>query len=144
MAKHYEVNNEERVVNAKMHLLNDEDLRVLKNYVAIGYSINPVEPKKQKVVIASDEEKALNPYSAMNVQKFIEEKGTEEQKKKYWELFNTRLKNNAVYKDDTKDGKHKKGEPRVKGHIYTLKWFKDTFKDYENSEWVKTNVKGEK
>lgn len=141
MAKHYEVNNETKVINANMRILSDNDLRVLKNYVAIGYTINPIESKKQKVQIATEEEKALNPFSAMNIQKYLEEEGTKEQQDEYWKLFNARLKNNACYKKDTKDGKHKAGEPRVKGHINTLKWFKENLgKKYEESEWLKKTL----
>lgn len=155
MAKHYEVNNETKVINARMELLSENDIKVLKNYVAFGYTINAVEQKKKKVEIASDEEKALNPYSAMNIQRYLKEvagineiEGDKNKGKAYidiyWELYKEPLKNGAVYKKDSADKMFKAGEPRVKGHVGTLKWFKDTFADYVNSEWVKKNIKGEK
>jgi len=155
MIKHYEVNNETKVINARMELLSENDIKVLKNYVAFGYTINAVEQKKKKVEIASDEEKALNPYSAMNIQRYLKEEaginnvvGSEDEGKPYidiyWKLYKKPLKNGALYKKDSSDGMFKAGEPRVKGHVGTLQWFKNTFADYEDSEWVKKNIKGEK
>ena len=159
MAKHYEVNKAEKVVNVKMHLLNDEDLKVVKNYVAIGYTINPVEPKKKPVKIATEDEKLLNPYSANNIQAYLEQecgiftnKNNTEDKNNgkkcidvYWNLYNEKLKDEAVYKHDTKDGKHKAEEPRTKGHINTIKWFKEHFdEEYKDSEWLKNTLENAK
>ena len=50
-----------------------------------------------------------------------------------------------MYKDDTPDGKHKKGELRRKGHINTIKWFKEHFdKEYKDSEWLKNTLENAK
>lgn len=141
ITKHYEINNNTKTISANMGILNDKDLKIIKNYVAIGYTLNPIEPEKKVVKIATDEERAKNPYSAVNIQKYLEEEGTDKQKADYWKLYNAPLKNNACYQKDSKDGKHKAGEPRFKGHVGTLKWFKESFPDYLTSEWVKNNIK---
>ena len=129
-----------------MGILNDKDLKIIKNYVAIGYTLNPIEPVKKEVKIATEEEKAKNPYSALNIQRFLSEKAGKNEDGKpyidiYWELYKKPLKSGACYKDDSADGMFKAGQPRVKGHVGTLKWFKDTFEGYVDSEWVKENIK---
>lgn len=154
MAKHYKVNNETKTITVNMVSLEEEEIKVLKNYIAFGYTVIANESKKKEVKIASKEEKALNPYSAMNIQKYLKEEagineieGDENKGKAYidiyWDLYKAPLKSGAVYQNDSEDGMFKKGEPRVKGHVGTLRWFKTTFPDYKESEWVKNNIKTE-
>lgn len=136
---HYEAKLKEKIVVAEIEKLTDAELKAVKNYMALGFEMQPLVKTKKKVEIASEEEKLKNPYSTTNVRKYLAEEGTKAQQEKYWELYNEKTEN--IYKKDSKDGKHKKGDARVKGHVYTLKWFKETFPGYEDSEWVKKNVK---
>ena len=86
--------------------------------------------KRENYKIA-DKEKDIyvnKEWTAAAIQEWLKENGTKEQQAKYWELFNA-----VVMKDDKpvlyKTGE-KAGEPKVKGHIATLSWFKETFPKY--------------
>lgn len=140
---------EGKKIIAEIGKLTAKEVKAIQNYLSFGYTLE----EKQKV------EKPVNEkFTQENIQKYIETNGTKEQQAKYWELFNAEVKdddgNIVLYKTDVykkekytdKDGKertriykdkdgnkvllHKKGEKRVKGHIATLYWFKQTFKDY--------------
>lgn len=147
MRKNFEVNHEEKKVIVKVGKLTDEEMAIVKQYKDLfGYEIVPyVEPKKEK--------KETKPeWKAEAIQEWLKKNGTEEQNKKYWELFNGQAKDENgiplvykynVYKKDNKNKLvyddngnkillHKKGEPRKKGHIATLYWFKKEFKEYPN------------
>lgn len=117
-----------KIVNKEIYVkmankLSAKELTVINNYVSLGY----------KMVIWEKEKKETNEnWTAAAIQKWLKENGTKEQQAKYWELFN------AVV---MKDGKpvlytsgEKKDEPKVKGHIATLSWFKDTFPKYPEKE----------
>ncbi len=127
----YKVNHTRRKVYAKPLALSEKEKEEVKAYLDLAYTIS--EPKEQPK--QTEEEKAKNKFSMVNVQKYLEENGTKEQQKHYWKLFNapaidkkTRLE--KTYKLDTKDGKHKAGDIKVRGHIATLRWFKTTFPNY--------------
>ena len=142
---HYEIKNETKEIIANMEKLNDADIKAIKNYMAFGYTMVPEVKEKKEVKIPTEAERLANPYSTINVQKYLAEEGTKDQQEKYWELFNEVIKDEngetVRYKKTTSDKKHKAGEPRVKGHVRTLKWFKEEFPNYEDSEWVKKNIK---
>ena len=150
------VDNENETIIAKMESLTDKDVKILKNYKLLGYNVIPYEKPK-----AEETEEKI--YTEPNVRKFLEEKGTKEQQKKFDKLYNEkRTGANNKYKADsykketykgedgkthsriTKDEKgekiiiHKKGEVKVKGFINTLRWFKEEFKN-EFIEYINEN-----
>lgn len=143
---HYEVDATNRIIRAIVARLTDKELKEIKNYVTLGFQLVPVEEEKKKR--ATEEEKANNPFSEMNVRKFLEEKGTKAQQKKYNELYNEQATDKktglpAVYKNDSpankkqgleKGAKFKKGDKKPKGHIATLAWFKTEFPDYPDKK----------
>ena len=141
--KHYTIDNEKRTVNVVMERANDKELKLIKKYINLGYVLVPIP--KAKPVAKSAEEKAAekaakvekaanNPFSEVCIRKFLEEHGTAAQRKEYNRRYNEQAhdKNNnpVFYKTDSKEGKFKKGDPKVKGHIATLSWFKNEFPNY--------------
>ncbi|MBQ9792122.1 MAG: hypothetical protein IJW32_00070 [Clostridia bacterium] len=147
--KSYEIKSSLKKIIVDVERMTDEDKKIIMNYKDFGYTIEPKIKEKKKVHIPSLEEKQKNPYSEINIRKFLEDKGTEEQREQYNKLYNDLMKDKITqdvvkYKKDVKDDNgniiHKAGEKRVKGHVHTLKWFKETFPDYETCDWVKKNV----
>lgn len=123
MAKreNYKIADKEKEIYVKMsNKLSAKELTVINNYVSLGY----------KMVVW---EKAVNEdWTAAAIQKWLKENGTKEQQAKYWELFNAVvMKDNkpVLYKTGAKAG-----EQKVKGHIATLSWFKETFPKYPEKE----------
>ena len=142
--KHYTIDNEKQNVYVVMELVNDKELKLVKKYIKLGYTLIPVE--KEKRIYKTKEQKqaeekekaelaAKKPFSEVNVQTYLEENGTAAQKKKYYEMYNEQAHdkngNPVYYKTDSPDGKFKKGEPKKKGHIATLSWFKEEFPKYK-------------
>lgn len=130
MAEHYKIVGDEIRFNVK-DITKGELKTVKKLAEGLGYKLVPIDPPKK--------EKEPKPeWTAEAIQKFLEEKGTQEQKDKYWEKFNDPMIDEdglpVVYKKDSKDKTHKKGEPRVKGHVATLQWFKKEFPKYPKQE----------
>ena len=121
----YKIVNGEILFNpAKITVKEMKQMKKLAE--GLGYSIIPV----------AEEKKEKNPlWTAAAIQQFIEENGTKKQKDDYWAKFNEPMKDKETgepitYKHDTKDGKHKAGDIRVKGHVATLQWFKKEFPNY--------------
>lgn len=138
--KHYTIDNENKIVRAIIVDLTEKEKKEIRNYLDLGYTLSEVEkPKKQK---ATEEEKEKNPFSEKNIQAFLKDNATKQQQEAYWELYNEQAKDKAtgkpaVYKTDSKKGSakvFKKGDPKPKGHIATLQWFKQTFKDYPKAQ----------
>ena len=140
---HYTIDNDKLTVNAVVELLNDKEMKLVKKYVALGFKLVPVakaKPQKRTAEEKAEEEaekarkQAENPFSEVNVKKFLEENGTAAQKKEYYRIYNEQAKdkngNPVFYKTDSKEGKFKKDEPKKKGHIATISWFKKEFPDY--------------
>lgn len=136
--KHYEVDNINHIVKAVVVKLSEKELKEIKNYVALGYTLVNIEPPKKKKV--TEEDKKNNPFSEQNVKKYLEEHGTEKQKADYYKIYNTQAKDKktnmpAVYKTNSKDQqKFKAGDPKPKGHIATLQWFKNEFPNYPENK----------
>jgi len=133
--KHYDVDNINKIINAEIISLTEKEKKEINNYLYFGYVLKNVEKEKKHKL--TQEEKDKNPFSEKRIQEFLEQKATKEQQKKYWEIYNEQATSNKtgellVYKKDTKDKKHKAGEPRVKGHIATLQWFKKEFPNYKD------------
>ena len=137
---------EGKKVFAYVSKLTENDLKTINNYIALGYELVEAKPpKKADTDIAWKEE---------TIRAWLKENGTAAQQAKYEELYNEPVKDNgtgnSVYKKDVyeketiidEDGKektrikqpktviHHKGDTKKRGHINTLKWFKETFKDY--------------
>lgn len=128
----YRIDNENKIVYAIVERLKGKSLQRVKNLIALGYALVPEEPPKKA-------KKEASLLTEKNIQAFLKEKGTKEQQNKYWELYNEQAKDQktglpAVYKTDStakSKGTFKKGEPKPKGHVATLAWFKNTFPNHE-------------
>ena len=134
--KHYVVDDTNKIIRAVIVDLTEKEKKEIKNYLDLGYTLVAVEkPKKER---PTEEEQAKNPFSEKNIQAFLKEKATKEQQDEYWKLYKEQANDKktglpAVYKTDSKPNsknKFKKGEPKPKGHIATLQWFKTTFPNY--------------
>ena len=145
--QHYTVDNKNKIVRAYIARLTEKEKKEIKNYLDLGYTlIAEEEPVKRTLTKEEREEEQKqkekeqkeNPFSEINIQKFLKEKATQEQQKNYWELYNEQAKDKktnlpAVYKTDSKKNSKKQfkaGDPKPKGHIATLQWFKTEFPNY--------------
>ena len=129
MEQNYKIVGEE--IRFDVNKITKGELKTIKKLAeGLGYKLVPIVPEKVK-----KEPKAE--WTAEAIQKFLDEKATKEQQKKYWAKFNEPMTDDngepVVYKKDSKDGEHKAGEPRVKGHVATLQWFKKEFPEYPNA-----------
>lgn len=138
--KHYTIDNDNRLVKAIVVDLTEKEKKEVKNYIDLGYTLYAEDrPKKKKL---TDEEKAKNPFSEKNIQAFLKQNGTQEQQKEYWRLYKEQATDKktglpAVYKTDSKKNsatQFKKGDPKPKGHIATLQWFKNEFPNYPETK----------
>lgn len=117
----YKVIGKSKKIIADIAALTEAELSAVKNYMALGYEL---EEKKEKKA-------PKEAFTAKAIQAYLEEKGTKEQQKAYWDLFNK-----PVYKKDKNGNKTdevvklKNGEVKKQGHVACISWFKDTFKDY--------------
>lgn len=144
--KHYTIDNDYKQVKAIVADITEREKKEIKNYIDLGYTLIPQDrPKKKK---QTEEEKKANPFSQKNIQNYLENNATKEQQKQYWNIYNEqaidkKTQQPAVYKTDSKEEKDKagniiyekgqkfkKGDPKPKGHIATLQWFKIEFPDY--------------
>lgn len=158
MRKNYEIKGNKVIV--KLEQLTDKDMAAVKNAVALGLELVPyVKPKKEpkdtnSKLTAEAVQKYLKEHGTKEQQnkywEIYNEQATNEE-------GNPLFYKNNVYKTETietgdldengkpkkttqrvkdENGKniilHKKGEPRKKGHIATLYWFKKEFKEYPN------------
>lgn len=134
--KYYTVDYEKEIIKVVIERLTEKQIKEVKNFKDLGFKIIPVEPPKKKK--PTEEEKIKNPFSEKNIKKFLEDKGTKDQLKKYFEIYNQQAIDKetgfpAVYKSNSKPNSPKKfkiGDPKPKGHIATLQWFKTEFPNY--------------
>lgn len=138
--KHYIVNQNNYTVEAVLEELTAKDKKDIKDLRELGFKfiLKEKTPEPKLTPEQELEKRKNNPFSEMNVKKYIEANASKEQKAEYQKLYNEQAKDSKTgmplfYKKDTPDGKHKAGEPRVKGHIATLGWFKKEFPNYEES-----------
>jgi hypothetical protein len=153
--QNYVVVNEEKKVYAKIGNLKEEEMKAVLNYKTLGFEVIPYEePKKEpketnSKLTAEAVQKYLKEHGTKEQQnkywEIYNEQATDEN-------GNPLVYKNNVYKTETietgekdengkpktktkrvkdENGKniilYKKGEPRKKGHIATLHWFKETF-----------------
>lgn len=100
----------------------------------LGYKLQPlVKPKEKKEANPQWTEKAIRAY--------LDEYGTKAQKEKFADKYNAPIldedKNPVLYRKDSKDGKHKKGDIRIKGFVATIQWFKKQFPDFPDAPKAK-------
>lgn len=104
-------------VIAKVAELSEKELQAVKNYIALGYTLEEFKKEKKEPNEA---------FKAATIQSWLEENGTKAQQKAYWDMFNA-----PVIDPKTKLPKKKKdGTKKVKGHVATLAWFKKEFPNY--------------
>ena len=119
-----------RVVGNEIHfdpmkITKAEAKAIKKLQDFFGYSIVPEKEEKEKSEI----------WTAAAIQEFLNKNGTKAQIEKYWKLHDEPMVDKEtnqpllIKKDNPKTGR-KAGEVRVKGHIATLRWFKEEFPDY--------------
>ena len=106
-------------IYANIPALTERELKTVKNYRELGYKLVPIKEKKE-------EKPKDSKFTAKAIQAFLEEKGTKEQNKIYWEKYNAPV----IDKETGEQKKYKNGKARVKGHIATIRWFKNEFPDY--------------
>ena len=126
--KHYEVDNVAKQVKAVIIKLTDAEQMEVDKFRHNGYEIIGVDKLKT--------EKRESLYTQEKVVAYLKSLGKQEYLDTYNKLYNEQAldknKKPSYYLEDSKNGKHKKGEPKVKGHIGTLTWFKKTFENYPN------------
>ena len=126
--KNYVVKDKDIFVTVEK--LTDEEMKVVKKYLDLGYTMKEmvVEKKPPKVAFREDVIKAWL------------EKNAKEKLEVYDWYYNQQAK---TIDKETKEKvlKFKKdGSPILKGHIGTLAWFKDEFPNYpeeKDKEWIK-------
>lgn len=135
--KHYKINREANTVEAVLSELNEKDIKEIKICTQLGMTFIPVEPEpKEKLTKEEEKEKQLaSPWSAINVQKYLDLYGNQKQKDAYWKKFKEQARDGKTkaplfYKNDSADGKNKAGDPIIKGHIAALSEFKKAFPNY--------------
>lgn len=124
----YKVNNTAKTIRAIVSELTEKELNAVNNFLKLGYKLKPVESLEKK-----DSKESVSKFSAKEVQKYLEEHGTEEQKERYWKAYNKPVmdKETGKQKKYTKTtDSHKEGELKVAGHIAGLQEFKKDFPDY--------------
>lgn len=118
----YTIDNEKKVIIVKMESATDKEMKAIINYQKLGYELVPYKKAKK-----TDEELAASKYSKVNMLKYLETNGTKEQQKRFAEI-QEEIAEGKFYEKDTKT--HKKGEPKKKGFIAALKYFKEQFPNY--------------
>ena len=139
--KNYEVDNDKKIVSAVVVKLTEREKKEVKNYLDLGYNLQPKEPKvrtKEEIEAAkkaAKEEQAANPYSKPNVEAFLQQEGNEalweEYQQRYHEQAGTnrhrKNKNGEVKALEDKPVFLKSGEPKEKGFANCIGWFKEYF-----------------
>ena len=123
MAKNYTIDGKK--VYATVKKLSAADLKEIKNYLALGYELVDVEPKK-----ITKEEKAAaaaaNPYSKQNVEAFLKKDENKALFEEYKARYNEQAGTNRKGKPDEPKFL-KSGKPKVKGYANCIGWFTDRF-----------------
>ncbi|MDY5059107.1 MAG: hypothetical protein SPF04_06560 [Bacilli bacterium] len=104
----YIVDNKKKIITVDMGRITDKQLKQAKKFIALGYELKVLEKEKPKPK-----------YTKKNIEAFLEEKGTEEERK--------------IFKDKQKEIKEETGNE--KGFINGLQWFKAK-KEKEFEDWL--------
>lgn len=129
--KRYEIVGKK--IYAKISILKDSDIKSITNYQKLGYDLIEYEPPKKERVKTK-----LKDCKYDTLEKYIKE-NAKDKLKAFNEAYNEPMCDKETgeplyYKNDSKDGKHKKGEPRVKGYMNAFQWFKKEFPDLFDTE----------
>lgn len=105
----YVVDNKKQIIIVDMDRITEKQLKQAKKYIALGYELKVME-----------KEKTEPKYTKKNIEAFLKEKGSAEDKK--------------IFKDKQEEIKVSTG--KKKGFINALKWFKAE-KEEEFEAWLK-------
>lgn len=109
MKGNYIIDSKKMIITAKVGSLTEKQTKKIRNYIALGYTLEEyVKPINEK-------------FKKENVIKYLNEHGTEEQKKKFNKVMNEPTKKGTLKKD---------GTPKTKGFVAGLQYFKEQFPDY--------------
>lgn len=123
-AQHYEIIPEREVIRFDVDKITQAEMKKIKKLAkGFGYALEPYTAEKEK----------NEAFTEKAIREFLADKP--KQLKIYEEKYNApqidkKTGKPVLLKNDSKDGKRKAGEPRVKGHVATLQWFKKEFPDY--------------
>ena len=130
---------------AKVAALKPAEMRVIKKYLEMGFELEEAkaevltaEQKHERAEArkaAKQEEAEKNPYSKLNVEKFLKAKGNEELFKEYEARYNEQAGTNNRRKDKNGVTQNLKdtpkflidGTPKKKGFANCIGWFKAKF-----------------
>lgn len=126
MAYTFTKDDKKRIIYADITKLTERDKKKIRTYLDLGYTIEEVKAPKQE---------AKPEWTEKAIRDYLKKNATKEQQEKYNSLYNAPqidkdTNQPKTYKNNSKDGKHKKGDIKPKGHIATLSWFKKEFPDY--------------
>lgn len=113
-SKNYVIDKEEKVIYANVASLTEKQVKAIKNYLALGYTLT---------------EKEKTPNEKMkkeNVVAYLNENGTQAQIAK----FNEIMEEIVIDKETKQPKKLKDGTPKKKGYVAALQYFKKQFPDY--------------
>ena len=113
----YEVDNKKKIVKAIVEDLNGKELSIVKNYIALGYTLEPLAK-----VVKTKEESAKGKFGKDTVEKYMEANGTKDQIKRFKEIKNEASAKGTI---NTKTGK-----PYTKGWMGQLTYFRECFPEY--------------
>lgn len=127
-AQHYEIVPEKEVIRFDVDKITQAEMKKIKKLAkGFGYALEPYTAEKktneaftEKTIreFLADKPEALALYEAKYNAPMIDKKTGKP----------------VLLKNDSKDGKRKAGEPRVKGHVATLQWFKKRFPEYPKGD----------
>jgi hypothetical protein len=138
-AANFTIDNKKQEVRAVVAALSERELKEVKNYLALGYTLVPVErPKKtaeqkaQEAIAA-----AVNPYGRTMIEAFLKRPENAEYYAIYDRRYNEQAGTNRKGKDDEPVWK-KDGTPKLKGFANCIGWFTDIFEyDKEKKTYKK-------
>ena len=127
--KYYTVDSAKKKVFAQMEKLTKADLKAIKTYLELGYTLSEVLPAEKEKI-----------YTQANILKFFEDNKKDEKiaaaKITYDEKYNEQAGTSRTRKNKTtgiiepiadEPKFNKDGKPVAKGFIHALKWFKTEF-----------------
>lgn len=128
---------------ADVSKLKPNELKTVKNYKELGYELidKPMKETKEE----KEKKRIENPYSKINVEKFLKEKGNEELFAEYKKRHDEQAGTNRKQKKDGEvvdvpdEPKYlKDGTPKKKGFANCIGWFTDMFTwDEEKKQYIK-------
>ena len=109
------VDDVQQTVTFAAEKLTKKEQETVKGLIGIGYKVIRKKPEEMYL------KKEI--YTRENVEKFLEAQGEKAEAK-----FKAIEEEIAIDKDTGAIKTYKSGEPRKKGYVGALKWFKDTYK----------------